>query len=59
MGIPIKLSDGTIVLAEVKQGVEITDEDKRILAEWIEFVRDESDKRKAAEVERAIARMAR
>jgi hypothetical protein len=37
---PIKMADGTVVLANVKKGAVLTEEDKRILAEWVQFCRD-------------------
>jgi len=37
---PIKMADGTVVLAMVKPGAVLTDADKQILAEWIQFCRD-------------------
>ncbi len=36
----IKMPDGTVILAHVKPGEKLTDEDKRILAEWVEFCRN-------------------
>jgi hypothetical protein len=34
------MQDGTVVLADVKKGAVLTDEDKRVLAEWVQFCRD-------------------
>jgi hypothetical protein len=42
---PIQMEDGSVVLANVKRGAVLTQEDKRILAEWVQFCRD----RRAAE----------
>jgi hypothetical protein len=36
----IQMADGTRVLACVKPGQMLTEEDKRILAEWVQFCRD-------------------
>jgi hypothetical protein len=37
---PIQMQDGTVILADVKKGAVLTDEDKRVLAEWVQFCRD-------------------
>lgn len=37
---PIKMKDGSVVLANVKPGAVLTDKDKEIIAEWVEFCRD-------------------
>lgn len=46
---PIRMKDGTVVLANVKKGEVLTDEDKRILAEWVQFCRERKAKREAEE----------
>lgn len=38
--VPIKMDDGTVVLASVKPGAVLTEEDKRVLAEFVQFCRD-------------------
>jgi hypothetical protein len=42
---PVKMPDGTIVLANVKDGETLTDEDKRAIAEWVQFCRDRKAKK--------------
>lgn len=37
---PIKMADGTIVLANVKRGATLTEADKQALADWVQFCRD-------------------
>ena len=46
---PIVMEDGTTVLAMVKPGAVLTEEDKRILAEWVQFCRNRKAKRLAKE----------
>jgi hypothetical protein len=46
MGRPIRLKDGTVVLAELKPGAVLTPADEEILAEWVQFVRDRSERKK-------------
>lgn len=41
---PIRMEDGTTVLANVKPGAKLTEADKQAVAEWVQFCRD----RKAA-----------
>ncbi len=36
----IKMQDGTVVLANVKRGAVLTESDKQVLAEWVQFCRD-------------------
>ncbi len=52
---PIKMEDGTTVLAAMKPGAVLTDEDKRVLAEWVQFCRDRRAKEQRGK-ERAAAR---
>lgn len=51
---PIKMADGTVVLANVVPGQKLTEEDKRVLAEWVQFCRDRRSKEQLAK-ERAAA----
>jgi hypothetical protein len=37
---PIRMADGTTVLAMVKPSSKLTDSDRKILAEWAQFCRD-------------------
>ena len=37
---PIKMADGTVVLAMVKPGARLTERDRQILAEYAEFCRE-------------------
>ncbi|MBZ5579545.1 MAG: hypothetical protein LAP40_23540 [Acidobacteriia bacterium] len=37
---PIRLKDGTVVLANVKPGMKLTEEDRRVLEEYAEFCRE-------------------
>lgn len=37
---PIKMKDGTTVLAMVKPGMKLTEQDKQVLAEWVQFCRE-------------------
>jgi hypothetical protein len=37
---PIKMPDGTVVLANVKKGQVLTAKDRQVLAEWVQFCRD-------------------
>jgi len=46
---PIKMQDGTTVLAMVKPGATLTELDKKILAEWVQYCRDRTAKRRAKE----------
>jgi hypothetical protein len=43
----IKMADGTVILANVKPGETLTEEDKRILAEYVEFCRERRRKKVA------------
>jgi hypothetical protein len=43
---PIRMADGTVVLAMVRPGAKLTDEDREALAEWIQFCRDRSAREK-------------
>jgi len=36
----IRMKDGTVVLANMKPGAKLTEEDERIIAEWVQFCRD-------------------
>lgn len=36
----IKMADGTLVLADVKKGATLTENDKQVLADWVQFCRD-------------------
>ncbi len=56
--VPIKMDDGTVVLAAVKPGEVLTAEDKKILAEWIQFCRDRRAKEQRRK-EREAARRQR
>lgn len=51
---PIKMADGTVVLANVKKGETLTEKDKQVLAEWVQFCRD----RRAKEQHKAERRAA-
>ena len=42
---PIKMKDGTVILANVKPGAKLTDEDKKIIADWVQFCRDRKAKK--------------
>ena len=42
---PIKMKDGTVVLANVRPGCKLTAEDKLALAEYVQFCRDRRAKR--------------
>ena len=44
---PIRMEDGTVVLANVKPGETLTELDKKILADWVQFCRDREAKRRA------------
>ena len=46
---PIKMPDGTVVLADVKRGQRLTESDKAALAEWVQFCRDRRAQREAKE----------
>jgi hypothetical protein len=46
---PIRMEDGTVVLANVKPGETLTELDKKILADWVQFCRDRAAKRSAKE----------
>ena len=37
---PIKMQDGTLLLANVKRGETLTEADKQVIAEWVQFCRD-------------------
>lgn len=37
---PIKMDDGTTVLANVRRGMTLSEEDKKAIAEWVEFCRE-------------------
>ena len=52
---PIKMADGTVVLANVKKGETLTEEDKQVIAEYVQFCRD----RKAKKLHAASKRAAR
>ena len=41
---PIRMNDGTVVLANVKKGETLTEGDKKIISEWVEFCRERSRK---------------
>ena len=43
---PIKLKDGTVILADVKPGQKLTKQDEKILAEWVEFVKARAKRKK-------------
>lgn len=44
---PIRMEDGTIVLANMKEGETLTDEDKKGLEAYIQFCRDRRAKENA------------
>lgn len=53
---PIKMADGTVVLANLKPGATLTDEEKQAIAEYVQFCRDRRAKReKCKSTARAIA----
>lgn len=37
---PIKMADGTVVLANLKPGPALTEEEKQAIAEYVQFCRD-------------------
>jgi hypothetical protein len=37
---PIRMKDGTVILADVRKGATLTDKDREVLAEWVQFCRD-------------------
>lgn len=41
---PIKMKDGTVVLANMRPGQKLTEADKQTLAEWVAFCRERRDK---------------
>jgi hypothetical protein len=43
------MKDGTVVLANVKSGETLTEQDKEIIAEWVQFCRDRKAAREAKE----------
>lgn len=43
---PIRMKDGTVVLVDVKPGEELTDEEARVLEQYIQFCRDRRERRK-------------
>ena len=43
--VPIKMTDGTVVLANVKPGEALTDEEKAAIAEYVQFCRDRKARR--------------
>lgn len=45
----VKLSDGSVVLVNVKAGQKLTEEDKQALKEYVEFCRKRAAKKKAKE----------
>lgn len=49
---PVKLADGTTVLAMVKPGAVLTDKDKEILAEFAQFCRKHASRRSNAALRR-------
>ncbi len=46
---PIRLKDGTVVLAQLKPGAELTDEETKVLEEYLQFCRTRKAKRAAKE----------
>lgn len=40
MGVPIKLDDGTVVIAELKPGAVLTDEEREALKEFVQVLKD-------------------
>lgn len=36
----IRMADGSVVLANVNKGAKLTERDKAVLAEWVQFCRD-------------------
>ncbi len=42
------MPDGTVILAKVKPGQKLTEKDKTVLAEWVEFVRARARKEQRA-----------
>ncbi len=44
----IRMPDGTVILAKVKPGQKLTEKDKTVLAEWVEFVRARARKEQRA-----------
>lgn len=45
MGYPLKLPDGSTAIIEIKSGSVLTDEEKEALAEYVMFLRDQTDKK--------------
>lgn len=45
---PVKMHDGSVVLARLKPGTELTDEDRKALADFHQFLKDEHARREAA-----------
>lgn len=43
---PIKMKDGTVVLANVKPGETLTEADKQAIAEYVQFCRDRRAKKR-------------
>jgi hypothetical protein len=56
---PIRMKDGTVVLANVKRGAVLTERDKEILADWVQFCRDRTAAREAKEQRQRNAKAAR
>ncbi len=52
---PIKMADGTFVLANVKTGEKLNAGDRAVIAEWVQFCRDRREKEQRKK-ERAAAR---
>lgn len=46
---PIRMPDGTVVVANVVEGETLTDEDKQAIAEWVQFCRDRKANREERE----------
>jgi hypothetical protein len=42
------MADGTTIFANVKKGAVLTEKDKQVLAEWVQFVRDRRAKAETA-----------
>ena len=51
--VPVVMKDGTTVLAMMKPGETLTEEDKRIISEYVQFCRDQN--RRAKERKRRAA----
>jgi hypothetical protein len=48
MGYPLRLTDGTVALLELRSGARLNAEEAAALVEYVEFLRDKSDAIKLA-----------